>query len=181
MLVPAISHGEELWHTAYCSHGPAVLAFLQRRLERREEAEDLLQETFVRAMRTGTFSPADGNARAYLLSTARNLVLNHRRRPRLVVPAHSAEDSLADLPAAAASPEAAAAWSAFRRRLRRVLDQLRPDHRRAFELAILEQHSYREIAELTGWSPSQVKINVYRARQRVIAELGEFLPPGGGP
>jgi DNA-directed RNA polymerase specialized sigma24 family protein len=49
-------------------------------------------------------------------------------------------------------------------------------HRKAFELAILDKMPYREIARLTGWSISQVKINVYRARKRTIEGLAEVLP-----
>ena len=51
-------------------------------------------------------------------------------------------------------------------------------HRRAFQLAIAEQHSYADVARQTGWSLSQVKINVYRARKRLIAGLRDYLPQG---
>ena len=85
-MVEAIGHDESFWHSAYCSHGPAVLAFLRRRTGY-EEAEDILQETFVRAIRSGTYRGDDTNARAYLMSTARHVLINRLRRPRLVVPA----------------------------------------------------------------------------------------------
>jgi len=169
---------ESFWHSAFCSHAPAILSFLEGRLGRREEAEDLLQETFVRAIRAGTFERG-GNARAYLLSTARNLLINRFRRPRLVVPAAVPEaggDPFEAVPDAGASPERQTEWSAFRERLDEVLAAMSEAHRRAFELAIVQQLSYREIAELTGWSESGVKINVYRARRQVVRDLGDALP-----
>ena len=176
----AIEQDRVFWRAAYQSHAPAVLAFLRHRLGRREDAEDLLQETFVRAIRSGSF---DGdNLRAYLLRTAHNLWVNRRRRPRLVVPAAGSavgEDDapFADVPAPEASPEQEASWSAFREELQRVLAELSEPHRRAFELGALEQHSYDEIAQITGWSLPQVKVNLYRARKRVIEELREHFPP----
>lgn len=177
------------WETAYAEHGPVVLAFLGRRLPSRADAEDLLQETFVRAMRVGN-QHAEG-LRYYLLTTAQHLLINRSRRPRLVLRA-------ADLPAAggggetdgeaaapsdpietaadgAASPERNAAWSAFHAELARAVEALPPDQRRAFRLGVVERHPYADIVRLTGWSLAAVKTNVFRARQRVLAALGDRL------
>ena len=174
-MTGAIEQDRGFWRAAYQSHGPAVLAFLLHRLGRREDAEDLLQETFVRAIRSGSF---DGeNLRAYLLRTAHNLWLNRRRRPRLVVPVASEDEALLDdVPAEGASPEQEASSSAFRAELQRVLAGLSEPHRRAFELGALEQRSYGEIAQITGWSLPQVKVNLYRARKRIIEQLREHFP-----
>ncbi len=186
-MVEAMRQDDAFWHTAYCSHAPAVLAFLRRRMGS-EEAEDVLQETFVRAIRAGTFRGDDGNARAYLISTARHLLINRLRRPRLVVPAdhlssRAAEprgDAMAEVAAGDASPEQNAAWSAFHQRLGDVLGELKESYRQAFELGVLQQRGYAEIAQLTGWSLPQVKINIHRARRRVIRGLADYLPDRGG-
>jgi RNA polymerase sigma-70 factor (ECF subfamily) len=173
---------EGFWHAAYREHGPAVLGFLLRRLGgRRDEAEDLLQETFTRAIRLGTFQPG-GNLRAYLLCIARNLLVNRVRRPRLVISAASLpqEDALESTADSATTPEDSAVWSALRERLDGVLATLTHDHRTAFEMAIVEQHSYGEISRHTGWSLPRVKSNVYRARRRVIHELADLLPTRRG-
>lgn len=184
-MTEAIEQDRGFWRAAYQSHAPAVLAFLRHRLGQREDAEDLLQETFVRAIRSGSFE--GGNLRGYLLRTAHNLWVNRRRRPRLVVPMASPAATLggddetpcADVPAEAASPEQEATWSVFRAELERVLAELSEPHRRAFELGALEQRSYAEIVEITGWTLPQVKVNLYRARKRVIEELREHFPQFG--
>jgi len=165
------------WQAAYRQHGNAVLAFLIRRVGRRDVAEDLLQETFVRAIRGDSFH--GGNLRGYLLSIARNLMINRLRRPRLVVPAASSEEgaqTFADVPADGASPEEQAEWSGFGARLREALGELKDDHRQAFELAVIEQLTYQEVVEATGWSLPRVKSNVYRARRGLIARLGDYFP-----
>ena len=161
------------WRSAYDAHGGAVLSFLARKLGRREEAEDLLQETFVRAIRCGTFR--EGNLRGYLLRIAHNLLVSRLRRPRLVVPAEDG-GAFDELPAAGGSPEEAAAWGDLRARLAAVLAELSDAHRRAFELAVLRGLPYAEIAARTGWSAGQVRINVFRARKKVVEALAEHLP-----
>lgn len=168
------------WQCAYQDHGSVVLAFLRHRLGQRQDAEDLLQETFVRAIRAGSFRPG-GNLRAYLLATARNLVINRLRRPRLVVSADAESDEgpFAHATDEAASPEQRAALGAFRDRLTEILSTMSDAHRRAFHLGVVEQRSYSEIARRTGWSLAQVKVNIYRARRRVIDDLGEVLPDAG--
>lgn len=175
--VSSTLHDEPFWRTAYSEHGPAVLGFLHRRLGKREEAEDLLQETFVRAIGAGSFR-GDGNLKGYLLSIARNLLVNRLRRPRLVLAAHDTpegEDAIEAQPSTDASPEDRALWSGFRRELARVLAAMSEAHRRAFELAVVEQRSYQEVTRLTGWSLAQVKVNVFRARQRILAEIGDHV------
>lgn len=184
MTAAVIRKDEDLWRAAYAAHAGVVLAFLRRRLSP-EEAEDVLQETFVRAIRAGSVR-LDGNIRAYLLTTAKHVLINRLRRPRLVVAAGDAvgdaeaseEERLSRLARSPENPERDAAWSAFRDRLGVLLTELPEAHRRAFELAVAEQHSYAEVAALTGWSLAQVKINVYRARKRLIEGLGDYLPQG---
>ncbi len=177
---------QTFWQQAYRDHARVLLAFLGRRLGNHADAEDLLQETFARAMRSGAM---DGRAeqRLYLFTVARNLISNRLRRQRLelrvqgepVTPKPGTEDDpLADLAAPEASPESAAQWSRFRRDLAAELAALAPDLRLAFELAVLERWSYGEIAARTGWTLARVKTNVFRARQRVIAALGDRLPEG---
>jgi len=180
-LGQAVRQDEIFWRTAFEEHGPAVLAFLRSRLGDFAAAEDLLQETFVRSIRAGSFRDG-GNLRGYLLSTARNLIINRLRRPRLVVAVETPEsgaDPLDGLDPDAVSPERRASWRAFTRRLDEALESLSESHRRAFDLALVEQRSYEEIGQLTGWSPSLVKINIYRARQQIVAQLGECLPEAG--
>lgn len=176
-MVAAAAHNDDFWHDAYREHAPAVLAFLRRRIGA-QEAEDVLQETFVRAIRADSFR-AGGNARAYLLSTARHLLINRGRRPRRVFSEDALggfENPLDSVPGSGASPEEDTAWRAFEKRLASALDELADAHRRAFELAVLEQRSYAEVAATAGWSLPQVKINVYRARKRLTELLAEDLP-----
>ncbi len=179
-MIPQMQYDDRFWQSAFEAHGPTVLGFLRRRMPGGEEAEDLLQETFVRAIRANSFR-RDGNLRAYLLSTARNLLINRLRRPRLVVAMDTTRSDQGDTALEratdpGASPEQRAALTSFLSQLERVLGDLSDDHRLAFELAIRQQLPYSDIARRTGWSQSKIKIDVYRARQRIIGALGDVLP-----
>jgi RNA polymerase sigma-70 factor (ECF subfamily) len=168
----------DFWMTTYEQHGSAVMAFLTSRTGRRDEAEDLLQETFVRAIRARPTLPDPSGVRSYLFTTAHNLLLRRYRKKRPALFSEVAPDSdrmeeIVDDDAT--SPEAAADLAGFQERLAAVLETLQPDFRAAFELAVLQQRSYGEIATQQGWSLGQVKTNVHRARKKVMSALGEML------
>ena len=185
------------WQRAFERHADFVLGFLGRRLAGHRDAEDLLQETFVRVIRAGHAdpdkTPRDEEAmRRYLVTVARNLLINRGRHLRVVrrhemepptpvgatdTVGESSWEGVAD---PAASPAARASWSLFHRDLDAVVAQLPEDQQLAFRLGVVERHSYTEIAERTGWTLAKVKTCVYRSRQEVIAKLGDRLPLEGG-
>ena len=172
-----IERDERFWQSAYEEHGGAVLTFLRRRVPSGEQAEDLLQETFVRAMRFDSFQ--GGNLRGYLLSISRHLIVNQLRRPKVVVPHETPledQQPFENVEAEGDSPEEVAAWTHLNDELQQALATLKPEHRQAFELAVLGQHSYPEVARMTGWSLSKVKSNVHRARKKLIAQLAHRMP-----
>jgi RNA polymerase sigma factor (sigma-70 family) len=177
----SLEDDRSLWLQAYEEHGPSILAFLTRRVGRREKAEEFLQETFVRAMSRGAGVTPGPNLRSYLFTTAHHLVISERRRshPRLFSELSVADEAkVAEPPATGHDPEAAVDLRRVRERLDGALGQLSPAHREAFEAAVLEQKPYAEIAREKGWSMDQVKVNVHRARKRIIALLREAARAG---
>jgi RNA polymerase sigma-70 factor (ECF subfamily) len=165
------------WEATYDTHAPSILAFLRSRTGRREEAEDLLQETFVRAMRAGVRET--GSVRSYLFTIAHHLMINRLRQPRPVLASELEGDEaepLDALPGGETPTDAAARAGELRRRLAALRATLSPAYRQALDLGILERLPYREIARHTGWTLAQVKINVHRARRRAMEALADFLP-----
>ena len=169
------------WRQAYQEHAPSILAFLTSRVGRREVAEEFLQETFLRAMRRGAGVAAGPNLRSYLFTTAYHLVISDRRRPRLRLFSElsgAEEASVAEPPAAEVrerSPEAALDIGRVRERLDAAMRELSPAHREAFRSAVIDQKPYADIAREQGWSIEQVKINVHRARKKMIALLRDLV------
>jgi len=169
------------WMATFEEHGSAVMAFLASRTGRRDIAEDLLQETFVRAMRAQPDPSNAGGIRSYLFTTAHHLLVSRYRKRRPILFSEVSETASAVLEELAdpraASPETAADFSRLEQRLQAVLLTLSPDHRTAFEQAVLGQRPYPDIAREQGWTLGRVKSNVHRARKKVIAALGDLLGP----
>ncbi len=163
------------WHSAYNDHAPSVFSYLVGRVGR-EHAEDLLQETFVRAIRSSSLrEPA--KLRSYLLSTAHNLLINRARKHTPTLFSDLAPGTAEVEGTDATGADARAQFSELNERLQGALDSMSADHRRAFEMGVLQQMPYDEISEETGWSRSLVKVNIHRARKKAIQHLGDYRHP----
>ena len=169
------------WMSSYEEHGSAVMAFLTSRIGRRDLAEDLLQETFVRAIRARPQLPDPSGVRSYLFTTAHHLLLSRYRKKQPVLFSEVSEDASRALEQIvdddAVAPDSATDLRLFEKRLHGVLAGLSRSHRVAFELAVLQQKKYSEVATELGWSLSKVKTNVHRARKKVIGALRDALGP----
>lgn len=172
----AASASTEFWHQAYRDHGSAVLAFLRSRVGSRDDAEELLQETFVRVLRRAAVIDDVRSARAYLFTTAHNLARNHARHRRI----SPFVDGVESEPEAPGTADVRARLRSLLETLERELDEMPEAHRTAFRLGVLDKLPYSEIAARTGWSAAQVKINVYRARRRMVEALSGGAGGGTG-
>ena len=182
MVSRTLGDDNSMWHQAYQAHGPSILAFLISRTGHRDRAEEFLQETFVRAMRRGAGEAANSNLRAYLFTTAHHLVVSDRRRERVrrLFALAQVGGASAQAQEVAGSPEVAIDLGRLHERLGDALQVLAPAQRAAFQGAVLDQKPYAAIAREQGWTIEQVKVNVHRARKRVIGLLRDLLLPGEG-
>jgi len=166
----------EFWHHAYEEYGPQVLAFLVNRLGHRADAEDILQETFVRAIRSRTAVRDESKVKSYLFTIAHNLMVNHVRRLKPEVASSLGRfeegdpmDRMADQQSLAPDDEAVA--NDLEGVVNDYLETLNERYRVAFQFGVLEGRAYSDIARTTGWNLAQVKINVHRARKKMIDHL----------
>jgi RNA polymerase sigma-70 factor (ECF subfamily) len=140
------------------------------------EAEDLVQEAYLRAIK---YSPAElANPRAWLLGIVRNAFYTERARRKLDV---APLDEEAHAGSEAFDPELSAFRNADRELVREALGQLQVEFREAIVLRELEGLSYKEIAEVTGVPPGTVMSRLSRARRALAAllsrRLGKELAP----
>jgi len=167
-----------VWPTAYANFGPEILGFLTRRLGNREEAEDLTQETFIRALDAHDRLRDESKLRAYLLRIARNLMIDLIRKNQRTASTISQFETVVALQAQSQSrcpdPESDLVSVEFGQRLQTELNSLPHDQKIAFEQGVVLGRPYGEIAEQTGWSLGKVKINVFRARKALMVQLREY-------
>jgi RNA polymerase sigma factor (sigma-70 family) len=135
----------------YREHWTLVCGFLVRRTRDPHLAEDLAQDTFVRATRA-LLGWRGENPAAWLLTIARNVFIDHVRRTRTEPPLPDPDE----LGVPALAPSAL--------EVRDVLDRLPAQHRRLLELVYLEGFSMVEVAAMTGKKHNTIKTAVWRAR-----------------
>jgi RNA polymerase sigma-70 factor, ECF subfamily len=167
------------WAITYEQHSDAIRTFLHRRLRDQESAEDICQETFVKAMNAESALRDRDKVRSYLFRIANNLMINHIRR-RDVVKTENQFSETTDLQTAVdesqIGPDAATEWSELSQRLRELMAGLPPDLHQAFELGVMQRRPYAEIEQITGWSGTKVKASIFRARKKVIEGMGDYRP-----
>jgi RNA polymerase sigma-70 factor (ECF subfamily) len=148
-------------------HHRRVLNFLYQMTRQREDAEDLTQQTFVKAFQHIHRIDWDRPIISWLLTIARRTALNHFRSVRKweFVPAELTSNEPSPARRLEQQERAENIWA----RARRVLSQ------REFEvlwLRFAEELSTEETARVTGLTQIHVKVLVHRARQHMLKGEG---------
>jgi RNA polymerase sigma-70 factor, ECF subfamily len=146
-------------------HQAALFAFALKLCGRKEDAHDLVQDTFERALRAEV---APESARAWLFSVLHHLFVDRCRKQQRA-PHHTSID-LVDV--VAHEPEAAPAWTALSEdQVRAAVDQLDPEFREVYRLHALDGLGYAEIGKRLGVPTSTVGTRIMRARRKLKAIL----------
>jgi RNA polymerase sigma-70 factor (ECF subfamily) len=173
-LMLAFQDGDRrAFETLFARYTPRVLTFLTRLVRDRARAEELTQDVFVRIYNAADRYEPKARFSTWIFGIAHNLGLNelaraHRRYERSETPL---EDLAHADPAAGADEKVEVEQT--RVRLERALAKL-PDRQRAALLLRSEQGlGYDEIAQALETSVSSVKSLIHRAREALLAEIGE--------
>jgi RNA polymerase sigma-70 factor, ECF subfamily len=165
-----LGHAGALYRLAYHLAGNA------------DEAEDLTQETYLRAYR-GFAGFRGGDVRAWLFTILRHVFLDECRRRRRMPVTESADDAAfarttQDAGASAPSAEAEALRRLPSDAIERAFAVLPPDWRLVVLLADVEELSYREIAEIMEIPLGTVMSRLHRAHRRLQERLLDTRQPG---
>jgi RNA polymerase sigma-70 factor (ECF subfamily) len=145
------------FEATFLSHLPAAYNLARWLTRDDHDAEDVVQEAYLRAFRAyGGFRGGDG--RAWFLAVVRNTCLTWLQRNRPPTPIVPFDETVHGVPAdTSAAPE-------DREALRRALDGLPPEFREAVVLRDLEGLSYKEVAAVTGAPMGTVMSRLSRGR-----------------
>ncbi|HEY3068684.1 MAG TPA: sigma-70 family RNA polymerase sigma factor [Gaiellaceae bacterium] len=155
------------FQTLYEENYERVLGYALRRVGR-DDAADVVAETFLVAWRRLDEVPAGEEARLWLYGTARRVLANqqraNRRRERLA--GHLRSHLVHETAQGPADTDLHAAAAAFAR--------LRPDDRELLALVAWEELDAGEIARVCGCSRNAARIRLHRARRRFARELARL-------
>jgi RNA polymerase sigma-70 factor (ECF subfamily) len=153
-----------------------VQAFIYHMLGDKAGAEELTQETFVRAYRRLDRIEAGSRPSTWLFGIARNVVreaIRNRRRSLREVDLNDA--TLPVLRDARAGPDENFMTQELQRVIRRSVRELSNDQRLVFVLKVLHRMRYEEISVITGSSIGKLKTDLHRARLQVRQRLQPYL------
>jgi RNA polymerase sigma-70 factor (ECF subfamily) len=160
---------------------PSLLAVATRLTRNPAEAEDLVQDAVLKAIRAQTQFESGTNLRAWLLKILTNTFINRYRRgglERSVLESPDA-DPLADGWVSASTiesmrdPESQALRPLLEAEIGKALDELPDEFRLAVVLSDVEDLSYKEIADIMGCPIGTVMSRLHRGRRMLKGRLYE--------
>jgi RNA polymerase sigma-70 factor (ECF subfamily) len=177
-LVTRVCQGDaDAFRLIFERYSRPVISFIYDMVNDRGLAEDLTQETFVRAFRAIHTMRAETKLSTWLFGIARNVARESlRARARANTHVDLADKSVTDLSDDKPVPVEGLLSKELNAVIRRSLAALDEDKRVVFTLKVMHQCSYEEIAAITGFSLAKLKTDLHRAR----AEMRKKISPYAG-
>jgi RNA polymerase sigma-70 factor (ECF subfamily) len=171
-LIDGLRRGEpRAFDAAYAKYHARVYGFLVRLSGRRDVAEDLFQETWLRLARHATRLAEDTDLRGWLFAVARNAWVSYRRWSLLDVSRLVALDESGPARATTHDPEARADAARSLERLERALAALPVASREVLLLVGVEGFDQHEAAVILGISYEALRQRLARARALLAERL----------
>jgi RNA polymerase sigma-70 factor (ECF subfamily) len=165
-----------LFEATVANHHGEIFRYLRRLTWRSVEADDLSQETFLRAYRAWAALPGDANVRAWLFRIATNVFRNYARAERRRRVAHAtvrATRREADLD----GPEAQAVADQTRALTESAIRRLPLKQRLAFTMRKMHELDYEAIGQSLDCSAESARAHVFQALRKIRTTLnGHALP-----
>ena len=162
------------WEMMVQSHGRQIFRLCYRYTGRRDEAEDLMQEVFLRVYQNlDSFNADLGCFQSWILRVGKNLVIDYHRHSRRFQASRELDElSLAELEdAGATSPYNATEWSEHSSIVRDRLAMLPEEVQEALTLRELQGLSYEEISRRLGVPVGTIKSRVSRGRTKLASSI----------
>ena len=175
-LVTRVCQGDsDAFRLIFERYSRPVISFIYDMVNDRALAEELTQETFVRAFRAIHTMRAETKLSTWLFGIARNVARESlRARARANSHVDLADKSVMDLSDNKPEPVDGLLSKELNAVIRRSLAALDEDKRLVFTLKVLHQCSYEEIAMITGFSLAKLKTDLHRARAQMRKRISPY-------
>jgi len=145
----------------YLKAAPALRSYIARSCGSWDLAEDIMQEAFLRFLRTAPSNMEEHAMKGYMYRTADTLLIDHWRREK-----RAKRWSLETIFRPEQSPDSDPSDN-----MSEAFRELKPQQRSLLWLAYVEGFDHREIAEAAGVQENSVKVLLFRARKALAAIL----------
>jgi RNA polymerase sigma-70 factor (ECF subfamily) len=169
----------EAFRLIFDRYARPIISFVYDMVGRRELAEELTQETFVRAYRNIKGLRDETKLSTWLFGIAKNVARESlRSRIRDDRKVGIDDDRIMELADGGVTPDDQLLNKELNGVIREALGALDEDKRLVFTLKIFQQRSYEEIAEITGSSIPKLKTDLHRARAEMRRRIRPYLGVG---
>jgi RNA polymerase sigma-70 factor, ECF subfamily len=184
-LVERLRRGDaDAFDDVYAAFNRRLFTFLVRLSRRRDVAEDLLEETWLRLVKHAGRLEADTRLGPWLFTVARNLHVSYVRSRMLEDSAAASLMALWPVSLERSSPFEAAAASELERRIERALAAMPATSREVLLLVAVAGRDHSDAADVCGITPEALRQRLHRARETLSkalerdAEVGVPAPGG---
>ena len=170
--IAALKRGERTAQREFlCRYAEGVFTFITRMVNNQQDAEELTQDTLLKALRSiDRYDATRASITTWLRSIAYRTTINHLRRPTITtiaidrLTANAPEASDDDVQQAFQTPDDATADY-----LCQALDYLPPDERALINLFYYDDLPLREIAEIVDAPPGTLATRLHRTRKKLFS------------
>jgi RNA polymerase sigma-70 factor, ECF subfamily len=168
---------EEAFRLIFAQHHRFIFRFLYGMVGEHGLAEDLTQETFMQAYASINRRRGESKLSTWLCGIAKHVALNAlRKRNREVSNVDVDDAGIARLQeSGGTAPDDYLLNQELRNVIHGALQRLDDDKRMVFVLKLLQQKSYDEIAEITGFSIPKLKTDLHRAKAEIRSLIRPYL------
>ena len=139
------------------------------------EAEDIVQDTMIRVWNKRDEWAQFNSIEAFCLTVARNLAIDRSQKSEAQnIELTTETQEMSD----GSTPERQLERSEQMDLVRKLINELPEKHRTIIQLRDIEEKSYKEIADVMQLTEDQVKVTLFRARQRIKAKYNEIQSYG---
>jgi|TARA_B110000467_G_C18102401_1_gene357916 RNA polymerase sigma-70 factor (ECF subfamily) len=180
LIAEVLGGNPESFEPLVVKYQPRVFAIARRYARREDEVEDIVQTVFMKAYSKLSSYRGDAPFEHWLMRTATftcyDFLRKHQRNREWNATDLSTEENEWLENVGEDTTEKEANQSAAKALVDRLLESLKPDDRMIITMLDLEQKSVKEIAKLTDFTESNVKVRAHRARDKMKKILATLAP-----
>lgn len=162
---------QEAFYQLFRRYNKPILSFIYNIVGEQPLAEEITQETFVRAYRSLKNLKDSSKFSTWLFGIAKNIIRETLKEKDYQQHVKLEEIDLENED----TPDKQMINSELNEVIKQAVLSLNEDWRIVFTLKMFQQTSYEEIAEITGWSIGKIKTDLHRARLEVRKKLQDYL------